>query len=215
MRQDKFLERCKRVSDTVYVEKEEGNFHTQLIPKMVEDYFCVEGLPLDACILDVGCGEGTFLDVVRNLGYRNVKGITMSPEEVTTCVSKGHDVRMADMADMGIEYGSLDMIWARQSVEHSAYPYFVLLEFYDCLKPGGKLYLEVPAENTERHHEMNPNHFSVMGANMWASLLVKAGFKCNNYNNFKFDIQINEQITVKEHFYIFVATKPNMQELPV
>lgn len=213
MKLDKYLERCKKVSETVYVEREEGNFHTQLIPKMVEEYFCKQRLPLDAFILDVGCGEGTFLDVVRNLGYENVLGVTMSPFEVTTCVSKGHDVKLADMADMSVEYGSVDMIWARQSVEHSPYPYYVLMEFYDCLKAGGKLYLEVPAENTERYHESNPNHYSVMGARMWASLLIKAGFECNNYNDFKFDIKIDEQVTVKEHFYIFVATKPNLQKL--
>jgi len=36
--------------------------------------------------------------------------------------------------------------------------------------------VEVPAPDTKRRHEANPNHYSVLGATMWAELFLRAGF---------------------------------------
>jgi hypothetical protein len=44
------------------------------------------------------------------------------------------------------------------------------------LKPGGLLYLEVPAPDTGCNHQRNPNHYSVLGKSMWLELIRRAGF---------------------------------------
>jgi hypothetical protein len=44
------------------------------------------------------------------------------------------------------------------------------------LKPGGMLYVEVPAPDTAVAHQANPNHYSVLGQSMWTQLIQRAGF---------------------------------------
>ena len=107
---------------------------------------------------------------------------------------------------------SVDFIFARQSLEHSPYPIFTLMEYNRVLKQGSKIYIEVPAPDCERGHEYNPNHYSILGANQLAALLVRTGFNIEKFNNLEFDISIpqegqDELRTVSEKYFCVVATK--------
>ena len=48
-------------------------------------------LPVDksANILDIACGEGTFLSYLKELGYKSLKGFDLSPENVSICHKLG------------------------------------------------------------------------------------------------------------------------------
>jgi ubiquinone/menaquinone biosynthesis C-methylase UbiE len=84
--------------------------------------------------------------------------------------------------------GSFDLVWARHCVEHSVMPFFTLRGFRRILKPGGYLYLEVPAPDTTFHHETNPNHYSVLSRSGWQSLLKRSGFAMRWEDDFTFTL---------------------------
>lgn len=131
----------------------------------------------NARILDIGCGQGPALNILREKGYLSAVGITLNDEDVRVCCQNGHDVRKMDQSFLEFADGYFDFVWARHVIEHSIFPYFTLSEFARVLKPGGILYLEVPAPETSCHHETNPNHYSVLGLGAWNSLLKRTGLR--------------------------------------
>src|SRR3954463_10697014 len=56
--------------------------------KMTRDYF-----PSDkgAAVLDLGCGHGAILHFARQAGYKNIRGVDASPEQVEAAHRLGID----------------------------------------------------------------------------------------------------------------------------
>jgi len=96
-------------------------------------------------VLDVGCGRGEFLDLLKARGI-DARGIDLNHEMAEACRSRGLDVTEADavafLATLGD--GSLGGIFSAQVVEHLQPAY--LLQFLELafhkLRPGGRLVLE-------------------------------------------------------------------------
>jgi len=193
----------------------ESDFHKKLTTQVVETYIDPMELPKDSKILDIGCGVGYFLDEMKDRGYTDLVGISLSPEDIKICEANGHTIKKYDMSFLPQKEGyydeSVDFIFARQSLEHSPYPIFTLMEYNRVLKQGSKIYIEVPAPDCERGHEYNPNHYSVFGANQLAALLIRTGFNIDKFNNLEFDVNLSHgeegQKTVKEKYFCIVATK--------
>ncbi|CAM9923117.1 unnamed protein product [Heterosigma akashiwo] len=143
---------------------------------MVPEFIRVSKLPLDAKILDIGCGKCYTLDLFRKKGFRNLEGISCDQVELDACHSKGIVARNMDMTLLQYPPSSFDAVWARHSLEHSFAPYFVMFQIYQILKPGGFFYLEVPLPDTPSKHQENKNHYSVLGISQWQSLASRLGF---------------------------------------
>ena len=96
-------------------------------------------------VLDVGCGRGEFLDLLREEGIEGL-GVDLDAGMVAACHAKGHDVVQADLNEYldGREPGSLGAVIASEVIEHL--PYEDLLRFLDLahsrLRPGGVAILE-------------------------------------------------------------------------
>lgn len=180
----------KRAHDTVYSELP-GSFHDDIIPDLVQRLLPEFNLDPQCKILDIGCGPGVFIKSVKALGYNNVTGVTLSTEDVDACILQGFSAINASMTDLPIKDASVDFIWCRHALEHSPYPLFTLFEFQRVLKPGGQVFIEVPAPDNERTymHENNPNHYSILGSRMWHSLFNKAGFEL--FNDWIYDINVS------------------------
>ncbi len=129
----------------------------------------------DATLLDVGSGQGPALDWFTAHKFY-ATGITTNDADFNACEKNGHDVYKMDMHAMDFSPESFDCVWARHVLEHSPIPLFVLFEFARVLKPGGILYSETPAPDTACCHEVNQNHYSVLGSRAWSVLLQRAGF---------------------------------------
>ena len=198
----------------------ESQFHQQLTNQVVETYIDPLNLAKDAAILDMGCGPGYFLDAMKDRGYTNVTGVTLSPGDIKTCEDKGHTIKKYDLTFLPQKDGyydeSVDFIFLRQALEHSPYPIFTLMEYNRVLKQGSKIYIEVPAPDCERKHEFNPNHYSILGANQLAALLLRCGFDIDQFNNLEFDLKspdpedpenADKIKTMKEKYFCIVATK--------
>ena len=196
-----------------------SQFHQKLTEQVVDTYIDPMALPLDAKILDMGCGVGYFMDIMKAKGYSDLTGISLSPEDIKVCESNGHTIKKYDMSFLPQAEGyydeSVDFIFLRQALEHSPYPIFTLMEYNRVLKQGSKIYIEVPAPDCERMHEFNPNHYSILGANQLAALLIRCGFNIEKFNNLEFDITLPpeegqedaEPKKVAEKYYCIVATK--------
>lgn len=159
----------------VYAEpRTEG--HDDITAQMAE--IVARLLPAGAQVLDVGCGQGPALEWFSAHGFRPM-GITTSGEDWKKChLTLGLNARIKDMHELGgFPEKAFDGIWARHVLEHSPVPFYVLHEFARILRPAGVLYVEVPAPDTACNHEANPNHYSVFGWRMWASLIHRAGFE--------------------------------------
>ena len=110
------------------------------------------------------------------------------------------------MSDIWIKDATVDLIWCRHCLEHSVYPLFTLYEFHRLLRNGGQVYVEVPAPDCDRKHEFNPNHYSVMGAQMWGALFQKAGFTITQANEQNLEL-FDNGVKATEKNYMFVIQK--------
>lgn len=101
----------------------------------------------DALVIDIGCGRGEWLEMVRDAGY-HARGIDMNNMFVQTCRALGLDVIAGDAFDVlrGMPAGSASAITSMHLVEHLPFETMIALidECHRVLKPGGMLILETP-----------------------------------------------------------------------
>jgi len=190
--------------------------HKTLTAKVVKDYVDPLNLPKNAKILDLGCGPGYFLDEMKERGYTDLTGVTLSPGDIEICEKNGHTIKKYDLSFLPQKDGyfdeSVDFIFLRHALEHSPYPIFSLMEYNRVLKQFGRIYIEVPAPDCDRRHEYNLNHYSILGEKQLAALLERTGFNIDMFQTIEFQISgknpnTNEDFTATERFYCIVATK--------
>jgi SAM-dependent methyltransferase/glycosyltransferase involved in cell wall biosynthesis len=135
-------------------------------------------------VLDIGCGRGEFLDLLRERGLEYA-GIDPDPDMVGRCRAKGHEnVEVAD-ANSYLEKcadDSIGAIFCAQVIEHM--PYEELLRFYGLglrkLEPGGRFILEtvnphsVPALKT---FWVDPTHQHPLFPEVALALCEISGFE--------------------------------------
>ena len=198
--------------------------HKDLTRSVVEKYIDPLTIQKNAKILDLGCGPGYFLDLMKDRGYTDLTGVTLSPGDIKICEDKGHKIAKYDFSFLPQRDGyydeSIDFIFLRQALEHSPYPIFTLMEYNRVLKQSSKIYIEVPAVNQPRRHEWNNNHYSVLGNEQLAALLNRTGFSVNTFDNFQFELNVplassgkvdpsnpDTYTTLLETYFCIVATK--------
>lgn len=98
-----------------------------------------------ADVLDVGCGRGEFLDLLRERRIP-ARGIDVNAEMVERCRERGVEASRADALShvAALPDGSLGGLFAAQVVEHLDAGYLVRLleQAYRTLRPGSRVVLE-------------------------------------------------------------------------
>ena len=111
--------------------------------------------PLYSCkkVLDVGCGEGITLSLLKEKGISSV-GITLSKDDSTKVQLKRNNVVLGDMHELPFKDKSFDGVYCKDAFEHSISPFIASKEFSRVLKNKGKLVLVIPKEEwlTEDYH---------------------------------------------------------------
>ena len=111
--------------------------------------------------LDLGCGRGEWLSLLREHGYNNLKGLDINAEMVESSRALGLEVVESDLLEylQQQESNSLLLITGFHIIEHL--PLNVLLELYQesfrVLKPGGMIIFETP----------NPENIAVGACNFY------------------------------------------------
>lgn len=98
-------------------------------------------------ILDVGCGRGEWLELLREKGC-SARGIDINRMALQQCREYGLDVAEADVLAylQGLTRGSLDVITGFHIAEHLPFRTLVAMldEVLAVLRPGGLIVLETP-----------------------------------------------------------------------
>jgi SAM-dependent methyltransferase len=170
-RLDEFL---TKLSGDIYPEAP-SELHTGITDQMIAALAKAGVVAAGQRVLDVGCGQGLALERFAKLGLKPT-GITLG-SDYSICLAKGYDARDMDQSFLEFPDQEFDLLWCRHVLEHSVFPFFTLSEFHRVTKPGGHVYIEVPAPDTAEtasRHENNPNHYSVLGKSMWQELFRRA-----------------------------------------
>ena len=95
------------------------------------------GIPLDAAILDVGCGFGDDIRRLHALGYRSVTGVEPDP----FCVARRGDldIRPGAIEKTGLPGGSFDAVLVNNVFHHTGDYAAALAELKRVLKESGLL----------------------------------------------------------------------------
>lgn len=112
-------------------------------------------------VIDIGCGRGEFLDLLRNAGI-GAEGLDLEPEFVEACQKRGHTAHCGDLLEWldGQPEASCDGIFCAQVVEHlpiSTVDRF-LAKAARVLKPDGRFIVET----------LNPNNLNIFMGPFWA-----------------------------------------------
>jgi 2-polyprenyl-3-methyl-5-hydroxy-6-metoxy-1,4-benzoquinol methylase len=100
--------------------------------------------PGDTRILDVGCGNGLLLALLRDKGYA-VSGVDFSGDAAVAARRlNGVEVRVGSLADQAFADESFDLITLFHVMEHVTEPKAVLDEVRRVLKPDGRVIVQVP-----------------------------------------------------------------------
>jgi 2-polyprenyl-3-methyl-5-hydroxy-6-metoxy-1,4-benzoquinol methylase len=101
----------------------------------------------DAAILDIGCGRGNLLKYLRKKGFRNVKGVDISEEQVVLAKQICESVDRGDAIEYLNHYKQcLNLIVGLDVIEHfrkaEVIPF--IEGCYEALQPEGRLILQTP-----------------------------------------------------------------------
>ena len=148
-----------------------------------------EGLPDDARILDVGCGDGFHLDLLKNFGKKTwqLEGIDIDERAVEMAKNRNLNVKLGTISDIENEREKFyDFAFTVQTIEHVEQPFEFLKAIKKVLKTGGKLI--VVTDNTDSYDFKLfkkshwggyhfPRHWNLFNKKNLARLGEKAGFE--------------------------------------
>ena len=99
------------------------------------------GLPEDARIIDVGCGDGFHLRLLRQIarpGWR-LEGVEPNERAVNAARASGLTVHQGTLEQLDLESGSYDLALLIMTIEHLNDPAALLTSIRRILRPGGRL----------------------------------------------------------------------------
>lgn len=102
-------------------------------------------LPSGAKVIDIGTGTGSNLRLLRDIGFRNVRGLDANEDAIRLCAAKGlGPVERGSICSLPIADASHDLVLATDVIEHVDDDLQALREVNRVLAPDGFLLLTVP-----------------------------------------------------------------------
>jgi SAM-dependent methyltransferase len=99
----------------------------------------------DGALLDVGCGAGMYLDLMRALGWSRTVGVDVSPRAVRQARDVlGLEAYAGDLRAVRLPGAAFDVVSLSHTLEHVDDPVAVLAEIRRVVRPGGRVVIEVP-----------------------------------------------------------------------
>ncbi len=149
--------------------------------KLIRQYF-----PHDrnAIILDLGCGHGALIHLARHAGYRKIRGVDGSPEQVAAAKRLHIEgVELGDVMDALVDEPdeAIDCLITFDLIEHFTRNELIPLidEAYRVLKPDGRWIIHAP--NAESPFGMrilygDLTHELCFTRNSLSQILLSSGF---------------------------------------
>lgn len=162
--------------------------HHKLAVNFFLDYF--KQVDINLKVLDVGCSEGFFMELLRNLGFENIKGIDPSSKVVEKAKKKGLIAEQNDIDEFQTKE-KYDVILMMDVLEHLEKPEQALEKAYKLLNDNGALYLNIPicdslalrcrrflklASRESQLHDWDETHINAYSKKELVSLLKACSF---------------------------------------
>jgi SAM-dependent methyltransferase len=142
------------------------------------------GLPLQARILDAGCGSGR--NMVELARHGSVTGVELSPASAELARERDRgDVLEGSVMDMPFDDGAFDLTVSLDVIEHLADDVAALSELRRVTAAGGALLVTVPAYQWlwSGHDEINHHHRRYNRHTLLAAAR-RAGWRCERTTHF-------------------------------
>lgn len=143
-----------------------------------------------AKLLDVGFGDGIFLQTAKQIGW-DVKGVDFDPNVVANAKKNGLDVFCGGVEIFIGQENKFDVITMSHVIEHVYDPVSTLKICFSLLKPGGQLWIETPNINSYGYKNFGqnwrgieaPRHLTIFTNKSLDSLLCLLGFRIVKHLN--------------------------------
>lgn len=144
------------------------------------------GIADGGAVLDVGCAQGRFLDLVRK-NCPNVKtfdGIEISQKAADVAKKKGFNVFVGQLQDFPSKSDTYDLIAMQEVIEHLYDPAGCIKKIAGLLKPGGRVYITTPTVDCMEFRLFKkkywgnyhcPRHFNLFDPKGLAEILTRHG----------------------------------------
>lgn len=168
-----------------------GYWLLQLLPplRLKLDYYgrhlFADRYPARGQLLDVGCGNGAFLERAKEMGWSTV-GIDMDPKAVEFCRKNGLNVFEGTLTQSPDDWkSSFEIVTLRHCIEHVQNPAEYLRIAYEMLKTGGEIWIAWPNTKSlglvffeEAWAELHaPHHLCIPSPDQLHSMLELQGFR--------------------------------------
>ena len=135
-------------------------------------------------LLDVGCGDGEALEILRGLGWQ-AEGVEFDASAVSAARQRGLQVWHGGLDSAAFPDKSFDVVTSSHVIEHVHSPQKFLQESLRILADGGTLIAVTPNAVARCHtrHGVNwrglepPRHLFLASPDALHALAVKAGFR--------------------------------------
>lgn len=139
-------------------------------------------------ILDVGCGDGRFLGLLRDFGCPDweLVGIDLDADAVDRCRARGFEAHVARVEDWEAPGPAFDAVIMLQLIEHVEDPVSICRRVHSLLRPGGCFVVETPNlagldyrlfHRSWWGHYHFPRHWNLFSADSLRRMLEQAGFE--------------------------------------
>ncbi len=106
-------------------------------------------------LLDVGCGDGYFLEVAKERGW-NVYGTEFSDEAIDVCKQKGITIHQGVLNSQNYNGIKFDIISSFEVIEHINNPREEIKNISDLLRVNGVFYVTTPNFNSFSRFFLGP-----------------------------------------------------------
>jgi SAM-dependent methyltransferase len=143
------------------------------------------GLPENAKIVDIGCGDGFHLKLLKQFGNPGftLHGIDADPRAAEAAARAGVPVHLGTVQDCTLSAGTYDLAMLIQTIEHVDDPPGLLRDIRRLLKVGGKLVIVTDNVDSFDFHLFKgrhwggyhfPRHWNLFSSRTLRALALKA-----------------------------------------